>query len=95
MVADHLLDNEGEVFFGKLGIKLGFFRQGTQPSDLVILPNWISWGQIMVGLQSSYSLRTTEALSQNMDHRCIDIVDAFTKVLQFYLRALILCHTAS
>jgi hypothetical protein len=30
-----------------------------------------------------------------MNHRRIDIVDAFTKVVQFYLRALILCHTAS
>src|ERR1700737_387521 len=95
MVADHLVDDEGEVFFGKLGVKLRVFRQGTQPFVLVFLPNWISRGQIMVGLQSSYALRTTEALRQNMDHRRINIVDAFTKVLQFYLRDLILYHTAS
>jgi hypothetical protein len=49
----------------------------------------------MVSLQSSDTLRATEALRQNMDHRRIDIVDALTKLLQFPLRALILCHTAS
>jgi hypothetical protein len=95
MVADHLVDDEGEVFFGKLGVELGVFRQGTQPSDLVFLPGWVSRGKIMVSLQSSYTLRTTEALRQNMDHRRIDIVDALTKIVQFYLRALIFCHTAS
>jgi len=95
MVADHLADDEGEVFFGKLWIKLRVLRQGTQPSDLVFLPGWISSWQIMIGLQSSYTLRTAEALRQNMDHRRIDIVDALAKILQFPLRVLILCHTAS
>jgi hypothetical protein len=29
MVADHFVDDEGEVFFGKLGVKLRVLRQGT------------------------------------------------------------------
>ena len=95
MVADHLADDKGEVFFGKLRIKLRVLRQGTQPSNLIVLPGWISRGQVMVSLQSSYTLRTTEALRQNMDHRRIDIVDALAKIAQFHLRALILRHTAS
>lgn len=95
MVSDHLVDDEGEVLFGKLGVKLRVFRQGTQPSDLVFLSRWVSRGQIVVSLQSSYTLRTTEALGKNMDHRRIDIVDAFAKIVQFHLCALIVSHTAS
>ena len=85
MVADHLADDEGEVFFGELGIKLGAFRQAAQPLDLNFLPGRIGRGQIMTSLQGSDTLRTPEALGQNMDHRRIDIIDALTEILQLRL----------
>lgn len=79
MVADHFIDDEAKEFLGKLGIKIGLFRQFAQPCDLACFTVRIGGGKGDLRLVFAHRLRDPEPLGQDMDQRGIDIVDALAE----------------
>ena len=45
MMADDLIDNEAQEFFGEIGVELCVARQLTQPFDLPFLASGIARGE--------------------------------------------------
>lgn len=79
VVADHFVDNEAQELLRKFGIKMRFFGQFTQPSDLLCLTVRVSRRQRHLGLIFAHCLRYAKTFRQHMDQRRIDIVDATAK----------------
>ena len=82
MMADHLIDDEAQEFFGEDRIELRILGELTQPSDLALLSAWIGWWQGILCLETAYRLRDLEPLGQHIDQDRVDIVDALPKMVQ-------------
>lgn len=82
MMADHLIDDEAQEFFGKYWIELRIFRELAKPRDLAFLPAWIGWWQGILCLETAYRLCDLEPLGQHIDQGRVDIVDALPKMVQ-------------
>jgi len=70
------------------------FCERTQSFDLVFFSYWVRGRQVIIGLKNADTLSATKSLCQHVDYRSIDIVDAFPKIIQFCLCALIVRHIA-
>jgi len=79
MVADNLIDDEAQEFFGKIRIKLRVTGQLPKPFNLPFFAGRIGWWQRRFCLKFTYRLRYFKPLGQHEYERGIDIVDAFTK----------------
>ena len=79
MVADNLIDDEAQEFFGEIWIKLRIAGQLTKPLNLPFFAGRIGWWQRRFCLKFTYRLRYFKPLSQHEYECSIDIVDAFTK----------------
>src|SRR5690242_4566551 len=83
VMPDHLANDEGEVLFRKIRIELGGLRQAAQARNLMLFALRIRGRQIMAGLERPDALGAAKPLRQDMNDRCIDIVDAVPQFLQF------------
>src|SRR5215472_11524732 len=82
-MADHLGYDEGEKFFGKIGIELCRLGECSEPSDLLGLAGGIRGRKAVGRFELSYGLGTFEALREKMNEGRIDVVDAVAQTLQF------------
>jgi hypothetical protein len=82
VVANHLIDDEAQEFFGKFRIEIGVLGQPAEARDLALLAARIGRGQLMLRLVRAHRLGHLESFGQHMDQRGIDIVDALTITAQ-------------
>ncbi len=76
MMPDHFLDNKTQELLAKFRIKVGLLREFAQPLDLALFARGIGRGQSNLGLVLTHGLRDAKALSQHVNDRGVDIVDA-------------------
>ena len=67
VVADHLVDDEAQEFFGEFRIKIGLRRQLAQPRDLAILAPRIGGRKPGLGLVPAHRLRDLEPFGEQED----------------------------
>lgn len=85
MMADHFLDDEVEEFLRKIGVEMGSIGELTQARDLLRFARRIGRRQPVRGLELTHRLRAFEPFRQQVNERCVDIVDALAKALKFGL----------
>ena len=94
MVADNLINDEAQEFFGKIRIKFRIAGQLAKPFNLPFFAGRVGWWQRRLCLKLAHRLRYFEPLCQHEYKRGIDIVDAFTKAGEglFIVHNCILCR---
>ena len=79
VVADHFVDDEAQEFLGKLRIEIGFFREHAKPRDLPRRAGRGGGGKRRLCLVFAHRLSDPEPLGQDVDQRCIDVVNALAE----------------
>ena len=74
MMANDFVNNEAEKLFGKLRVQLRFFSQISESRDLAVFAIRIGGRKRGSGFVLPNRLRDSEALSENVNERRIDIV---------------------
>ena len=82
MVADHFLDDEAQKLFAEFGIEACVLSQPPQPRDLALFAARVARRQMVLRFVGPHRLGNAEALSQNVDHGRVDIVDALAITCQ-------------
>lgn len=85
VMTDHLGDDEGQEFLCELGIQVRILSQPTKVGHLPAFPRRIRGGQSMVGFQLPHRLCEFEPLREQMDERCVDVVNASAQFQQSLL----------
>lgn len=75
-MANHLAYNKCKVRLRKLWVESRCLRQTAKAVDLRVFSRGVRWRQIVVRLQRTDLPCTTKAFGQQMDHCCVDVVDA-------------------
>ncbi len=88
MVTNHFIDNEAQKFFRKFRVEIGVAGKLAQAGYLFFLARTIGRWQAVSGLIFADRLRDFEPLGQHEHQRRIDIIDAFTILLQFFVHDL-------
>ena len=82
VVANHLRDCESQDFSSKDRIKAGLFSQSLPTRHLAGFAFGIHRRQPGIGLQRTNLLGALETFSQQMDQRCVNVVNRATQLLQ-------------
>lgn len=85
VMTDHLGDDEGQELLCELRVQVRIFGQPAEVGNLPALPLGICGRQTVVGLQLADSLCELEPLSEQMDERCVDVVNASAQFQQSLL----------
>ena len=79
---DDLVDDESQELLAKRRVETGFLGEGPEPGDLNSFAIGVSWGEPHLGLVFADALGDLEPLSEQMNERSIDVVDARTAVFE-------------
>lgn len=82
VVTDHLGNDEPEELLGEHRIEAGFDSQLTEPCHLAVFPIGVGGGQASGRLVPTDVLSDLEPFRQEVDERCVDVVDAGSEALQ-------------
>ena len=82
---DHFIDDEAQEFLRKFGIEIGVAGKLSQTGYLFLFPTGIRRWEIILRLILANGLGYLESLGQHEHQCCIDIVDAFAKLLQLFV----------
>src|SRR6185295_16643334 len=85
MMADDFGDDEVQELLREIGVELGGLGELAQARDLLRLARRVGGRQAMRRLELAHGLRALEALGEQVNERCTDIVDAVAQALQFRL----------
>lgn len=91
-MANHFAYDECKVRLRKLWVESRCLRQTAKALDLRVFSRGVRGRQIVACLQCANLPRATEAFGQQMDHCCVDVVDALAEFEKLRLWGLNICH---